>query len=48
VVAKDELLREVWPDTFVEEATLAQNVFTLRRALGQGRTDLQYIETVPK
>jgi Tol biopolymer transport system component/DNA-binding winged helix-turn-helix (wHTH) protein len=48
VVAKDALLREVWPDTFVEEATLAQNVFTLRRALGQGRTDQQFIETVPK
>jgi Tol biopolymer transport system component/DNA-binding winged helix-turn-helix (wHTH) protein len=48
VVEKDELLREVWPDTFVEEATLAQNVFTLRRALGQGRAEPRYIETVPK
>jgi TolB-like protein/DNA-binding winged helix-turn-helix (wHTH) protein/Tfp pilus assembly protein PilF len=46
LVEKDELLREVWPDTFVEEATLAQNIFTLRRVLGPegGR----YIETVPK
>jgi Tol biopolymer transport system component/DNA-binding winged helix-turn-helix (wHTH) protein len=48
VVAKDELLREVWPDTYVEEATLAQNVFTLRKALGQGQTEQRYIETVPK
>lgn len=48
VVEKDELLGAVWPDTFVEEATLAQNIFTLRRALGQGRETLQYIETVPK
>ncbi|MBV8857533.1 MAG: PD40 domain-containing protein [Acidobacteria bacterium] len=48
VVEKDELLREVWPDTFVEEATLAQNVFTLRRALGQGQAEPRYIETVPK
>ena len=48
VVAKDELLQAVWPDTFVEEATLAQNVFTLRKALGQGQTNQQYIETVPK
>jgi DNA-binding winged helix-turn-helix (wHTH) protein/TolB-like protein/tetratricopeptide (TPR) repeat protein len=47
LVEKDELLREVWPDTFVEEATLAQNIFTLRRVLGrEGREQL--IETVPK
>jgi DNA-binding winged helix-turn-helix (wHTH) protein len=31
---KDELLRAVWPDTFVEESNLTQNIFTLRRALG--------------
>jgi len=48
IVEKDELLRAVWPDTFVEEATLAQNIFTLRRALGQGRETVQYIETIPK
>jgi Tol biopolymer transport system component/DNA-binding winged helix-turn-helix (wHTH) protein len=48
VVGKDELLKEVWPDTFVEEATLAQNVFTLRKALGYGQPGRQYIETVPK
>ncbi|MBD0325166.1 MAG: PD40 domain-containing protein [Pyrinomonadaceae bacterium] len=48
VVEKDELLRAVWPDTFVEEATLAQNIFTLRKALGQGRDTEQYIETIPK
>jgi len=34
-VSQDELLREVWPGTFVEEATITQNVFTLRKALGQ-------------
>jgi DNA-binding winged helix-turn-helix (wHTH) protein/TolB-like protein/Tfp pilus assembly protein PilF len=48
VVEKDEMLKEVWPDTFVEEATLAQNIFTLRKALGQGRDGDLYIETVPK
>jgi Tol biopolymer transport system component/DNA-binding winged helix-turn-helix (wHTH) protein len=47
VVQKDELLKAIWPDTFVEEATLAQNVFTLRKALGHGKTG-NYIETVPK
>lgn len=48
IVEKDEMLKEVWPDTFVEEATLAQNIFTLRKALGQGRDGGLYIETVPK
>jgi DNA-binding winged helix-turn-helix (wHTH) protein/TolB-like protein/tetratricopeptide (TPR) repeat protein len=47
LVGKDELLEEVWPDTFVEEATLAQNIFTLRRVLGRCGEG-QYIETVPK
>src|SRR5882672_956537 len=44
-VTKDELFQQVWPDAAVEEGTLAQNVFTLRRALGD---DTRYIETVPK
>jgi Tol biopolymer transport system component/DNA-binding winged helix-turn-helix (wHTH) protein len=45
---KDELLKEVWPDSFVEEANLAQNVHALRRALGEGENGKPYIETVPK
>lgn len=47
VVEKDALLDEVWPDTFVEEATLAQNVSTLRKTLGSKTTD-QFIATVPR
>ena len=46
LVEKDEVLKEVWPDTFVEEANLTQNIFTLRRALGDERADPRYIETV--
>jgi TolB-like protein len=46
LVEKDELLKEVWPNTFVEEANLSQNVFVLRRALGDERADPRYIETV--
>jgi len=46
VVKKDDLMKRVWPDTFVEEVNLAQNISVLRRALG-GTAD-QYIETVPK
>ena len=48
VVGKDELLDEIWADAFVEESTIAQNVFTLRKALGQNHTENQFIETVPK
>jgi len=45
---KDELLKVVWPDSFVEESNLAQNVFALRRALGESKKGKPYIETVPK
>jgi len=48
IVTKEELLQKVWPDTFVEEATLAQNVFTLRKVLKDDRGSSHYIETVPK
>lgn len=47
IVTKDELLKTVWPETFVEEATLAQNIFTLRKALG-GSEGKQYIQTIAK
>jgi len=48
VVSKDELMQSLWPDTFVEESNLTQNISQLRRALGDGAADAQYIETVPK
>jgi DNA-binding winged helix-turn-helix (wHTH) protein/tetratricopeptide (TPR) repeat protein len=47
VVTKDELLKAVWPDTFVEETNLSRNVFLLRKALGESPQDHQYIVTVP-
>ena len=37
LVEKDELLREIWPDTFVEESNLTQNIFTLRATTGARR-----------
>ena len=46
VVEKEELLHRVWPDTFVEEATLAQNVFTIRKQLRDDKAPAAYIETV--
>ena len=48
IVEKETLLNEVWPDSFVEEATLAQNVFTLRKALGIDSNGGQFIETIPR
>jgi Tol biopolymer transport system component/DNA-binding winged helix-turn-helix (wHTH) protein len=46
VVSKDELLAALWPDTAVEEANLTQNVFTLRKALGDDPKQHRYIATV--
>lgn len=48
ILQKDELMRRVWPDTFVEESSLAQNIFQLRKALENGAAGRQYIETIPK
>ena len=48
VVDKEELLRQVWQDAFVEEGSLARNVSTLRKILGEGPRDHKYIITVPK
>ncbi|WP_109487887.1 winged helix-turn-helix domain-containing protein [Occallatibacter savannae] len=47
LVTKDELMKAVWPDTFVEEANLSRNIFLLRKALGETPQDHQYILTVP-
>jgi TolB-like protein/predicted negative regulator of RcsB-dependent stress response len=48
LVEKEELIREIWPNTFVEEANITQNIFTLRRALGDAGTGPKYIETVSR
>lgn len=48
VVSKDELMKEIWPSTNVEEANLTQNVSMLRKVLDQHHQGSSYIETVPK
>src|SRR5262249_31329518 len=48
LLEKEELLKRVWPDTFVEEANLASNISQLRKALGDGENGHRYIETAPK
>src|SRR5580704_12081791 len=47
VVPKDDLMKALWPDTFVEESNLGQHVFQLRKALGERPQDHTYIITVP-
>lgn len=47
LVTKEELLREVWHDAFVEENNLAQHISMLRRVLARGGEGT-FIETVPK
>jgi DNA-binding winged helix-turn-helix (wHTH) protein/tetratricopeptide (TPR) repeat protein len=47
VVSKDDLLKTVWPDSFVEESNLSQNIFLLRKALGETAQDHRYIVTIP-
>jgi DNA-binding winged helix-turn-helix (wHTH) protein/pimeloyl-ACP methyl ester carboxylesterase len=48
VVSKEALLERVWPDAFVEQNNLAQNISALRRALGETEAGPRYIDTVPK
>ena len=48
IVEKDDLMKKVWPTTFVEEGNLTQNVSLLRKALGESAGGVQFIETVPR
>src|SRR6185369_9706728 len=47
LVEKDELFSEVWPNTIVEESSLSQKIYQLRRALDDG-SGQEYIQTVPR
>ena len=47
LVTRDTLLKEVWPDTFVEEANLSYTMSVLRKALGDESSE-RYIDTVQK
>lgn len=47
-VEKEELIRKVWADTFVEEGSLNRNISTLRKALGDDSNEQRFIKTLPK
>jgi DNA-binding winged helix-turn-helix (wHTH) protein len=47
VAVNDDLMKLLWPDKFVEESNLAQDVFQFRKALGERAQDSAYFVTVP-
>ena len=47
VIEKDELMREIWADTIVEENNLTQNISILRRIFGEKPGEHRFIVTVP-
>jgi TolB-like protein/DNA-binding winged helix-turn-helix (wHTH) protein/Flp pilus assembly protein TadD len=47
LLEKDELMRTLWPDSFVEETNLAVNISILRKALGESPNEHRYIVTIP-
>jgi len=48
VLEKDELIEKLWPETFVDEANLTQNIYVLRKALTTAADSTSYIETIPR
>ncbi len=45
---KDHLMRELWPDAFVEDVNLSVNISALRKVLGESENGGHYIDTIPK
>jgi DNA-binding winged helix-turn-helix (wHTH) protein len=48
VVEKAELMKVVWPDSFVEDSNLSQTIFVLRKTLGEAPDGRPFIDTVPR
>lgn len=48
LVVKDDLMREIWPDTIVEENNITVSMSSLRKTLGEDRLKPRFIETVPR
>ena len=48
LVEKEDLIKRLWPDTFVEDVALTQNISQLRKVLGEGAAGPGMIQTVPK
>ena len=48
VARKDDLMKTLWPRGYVDEATLSNHIWQIRRALGDTAKSTRFIETVPK
>jgi len=48
LIEKDELMKEIWPDTIVEENNITVSMSILRKILGEERLGREFIETVPR
>ncbi len=48
VLEKDELMKTLWPESFVEEGNLSQNISVLRKILGDDRNGASFIQTIPR
>ncbi|MBI3662386.1 MAG: winged helix-turn-helix domain-containing protein [Acidobacteria bacterium] len=48
LVRKEDLMGQIWPDTFVEETSLTRNISVLRKLLTEGEGTAEYIETVTR
>ncbi len=48
LIVKDELMKEIWPDTIVEENNITVSIAALRKTLGENREHPKFIETVPR
>ena len=48
LITKEDLLSTIWPKMVVEESNLSQNIFLLRKALGDGEGGHRYIVTLPR
>lgn len=48
IVGKDELMDRVWPDSFVEDGSLSQCIYGLRRELGKRMSGARIVETIPR
>jgi TolB-like protein/cytochrome c-type biogenesis protein CcmH/NrfG len=48
ILNKEEMMKRLWPDRYVEEANVSQNIFMLRKILGESPGNDQYIQNIPK
>jgi DNA-binding winged helix-turn-helix (wHTH) protein/energy-coupling factor transporter ATP-binding protein EcfA2 len=48
VLEKDELMKAIWPESFVEEGNLSQNIFVLRKILADPQNGDSVIQTIPR